>query len=43
MKTGIDRTAWKDGNKPRGKLDLNLKIRIRIVITLEIDVWEGYM
>ena len=36
------------GNKPRGKLDLNLENVIGSVITLEIakvkiDVWEGYM
>ena len=33
-------TAWEDGNKPRGKLDLNLKSVIRIVITLEIAKGE---
>ena len=35
---------WKmHGNKPRGKLDLNLESVFGSVITLEIDVSEGYV
>ena len=38
--TGIDGTVWKDGNKPRVKLDWNLKSVIGTVITLEIAKGE---